>query len=170
MSFDFLDHDLERMANVFFNENEQLRILEIGSRDGNVSNYLIKTLLKHPNSSLICVDTFENDFQSFLLNIKGSLHPNKVRFYKLSSTDYFKTNKELFNFIYLDGVQEHFSIIDDLENVFKTVKIGGIVWIEYYLGGNTGLIKNLVDEFVQHHREQIEILYQEYQLAYRKIC
>lgn len=82
---------------------------------------------------------------------------------------FFETCSQTFNFVYIDGCHEPDFIERDMENGFKVVRKNGIMWMDDYMGGKGGVIKNTMDKFLEKHEGEYECIHRGYQLAVRKI-
>ncbi len=161
--------------------SKELHILEIGSYEGLSSCYFSDNFINHESSSLTCVDPFDiadpttpltdNTETIFKENIKKSKNSHKCIHYKGYSNDFFKENKRLFDFIYIDGSHQIEDIKQDFENSIKVIKKNGIIWMDDYLGGAIGNddIKNCIDDCLEKYKERIEIIHKGYQIAFRII-
>ena len=56
----------------------------------------------------------------------------------------------------------------DMINSFKFLEKNGIMWMDYYLGGDGIQIKNTMDTFLDNYRGQYELIHLSYQLAIKK--
>lgn len=166
----------------FYDKFKENKILEIGCFEGLSSTFFADNFLDNPNSSLTCVDPFltidNNDHKKFLLNneelnfdynISNCNNSNKITVHKITSDDFFKNNKNTFNFIYIDGSHEPEIIKRDMENSFRVLERNGIMWMDDYMGGDGILIKNTMDNFLNKYNSKIEIIHVGYQLAIRKL-
>ena len=55
-----------------------------------------------------------------------------------------------------------------MENSFRFLEKGGIMWMDDYGGGNDGSIKKTMDEFLVKYEGQYELIHKGYQLAIKK--
>ena len=183
----FLNSELYLYKN-FLNINNEYRILEIGCYEGMSSVFFSDILLNNYNSRMICVDPFLSDEINtiihvnnttetrFLNNIKKSNNYNKIIFYKTKSDNYFDNiinSSDSFNFIYIDGSHEVKDIEQDMENSFKYLEVGGIMWMDDYGGATNRPVlerpKVPMNIFLVKYKERIQVLHKGYQLAIRKI-
>lgn len=167
-------------------KKSKYNILEIGSFEGLSACGFSDNILDHPESTLDCVDPFIlsgtnskittkcvtlKTEELFRKNIDSSKHSKKITLHKMTSDQYFLTNKKLFNFIYIDGCHEPEFIKNDMENCFDCLEHNGIMWMDDY-GGNTtedGKIKIYMDNFLEKYKGQYNIIHKNYQLAIRKL-
>ena len=163
-----------------------VRALEIGSFEGLSSVCIAEKMLNYPGSFLKCVDPFlsiDNDHfqcmsneteENFRHNISICKNSDKIEFMKMSSVDFFKTNTETFNFIYVDGSHDPDVIVNDMEESFKVLENGGIMWCDDYLGGPDvpdaeKPIKQAMDKWFDKYTGQYEVILNSYQIAIQKI-
>jgi GR25 family glycosyltransferase involved in LPS biosynthesis len=147
-------------------EDKEYSILEIGCFEGCSSCFFSDNL---KISKMVCVDPFVSDGckqydhnylkNIFYNNIKKSKNYNKIKVKELYSDDFFKTNEELFDFIYIDGEYSDKQIKNDLDNSFKCIKPGGIIWCDDY--NNTW--KKTFLEFI--NKNEVTIIHEGYQLG-----
>ena len=177
----FINSEIQRKLKTFYNETEENRMLEIGCYEGLSSVFFADNFLDNPNSRLTCVDPFlnidTNDHLQFLLNneeknfdfnISRCKNTDKITVHKVTSDAFFQTNTQTYNFIYIDGCHEPEFIRRDMENSFKALEKNGIMWMDYYMGGDGIKIKNTMDTFLEQNKGKYEILNIGYQLAIKK--
>jgi predicted O-methyltransferase YrrM len=178
----FLDSECKQRLLHFLDQSKKTTVLEIGCFEGLSSTFFADNILDHPDSSMTCVDPFltvdNNDHVQFLqnneeahfdYNIKECKNASKINVHKITSDDFFKINSNMYNFIYVDGCHECDFISRDLENSFKVLEKGGIMWMDDYGGGDGIQIKNTMDKFLQEHHGEYDKIHAGYQLAIRKI-
>lgn len=179
----FLISEIKRDILHYVNKKQKYNILEIGCFEGLSACGFSDNILDHKESTLDCVDPFvlsgtnskitttcvTSDTElMFRKNINLSKNSKKITFHKMTSDDFFLTNKKLFNFIYIDGCHELEFIINDMENSFKCLEQNGIMWMDDY-GGGGGKIKIYMDRFLEKYKGQYNIIHKNYQLAIRKL-
>lgn len=177
----FIGSGLNLLATKYVDTTKKNTILEIGCYEGLSSVFLADNLLDHPDSSLTCVDPFltidTNDHKDLLTNgeelnfdhnIKICKNTNKIIINKITSDKFFETNDKIFNFIYIDGCHENDYITRDMENSFKALESGGIMWMDDYGGGSKVPIRYTMDKFLEKYAGQYELIYKGWQLAIRK--
>lgn len=166
---------------LFFDKKEY-NILEIGCFEGLSSVFFADNLLDHEKSTLTCVDPFltidTNDHRMYLQN-NQELHfdyntsvcknSQKITIHKTTSDKFFETNTKTFNFIYIDGCHEPDFIKRDMENSFKCLEKGGIMWMDDYSNQSNHEIKNTMNRFLEQHKDEYELLHMNYQLAIKKL-
>jgi len=177
----FNDSEIKQRITSFVDTSSKNTILEIGSFEGLSSVFFADNLLNHPDSTLICVDPFlkieNNDHAKFLDNVEERFDYNistcnnssKITVNKVISDDFFKTNTKTFNFIYIDGCHEPEIIKRDMENAFKVLEVGGIMWMDDYLGGNDKSIMNTMNDVLTGLIGQYKLIHKGYQIAIQKM-
>mgnify|MGYP000882405945 CR=1 FL=1 len=163
-------------------------ILEIGSYEGKSATYLINNSHWSDTISITCIDTwsggiehqerkidmldvekrFDNNSDLALRNSS----PNK-RIYKIKNTSdkalceiYANTNKEIYDFIYIDGSHQAPDVLSDAILSFKLLKKGGVIGFDDYLWSeNLAYGKDLlrcpkpaIDAFINIHFKLINII------------
>lgn len=159
----------------------QNNILEIGSYEGLSSCWFSDNLLNNQYSTLTCVDSWDlhdpitplsNQTEArFFANLPKSAHPGKCTIYKTTSDDFFEKLAPVarYNLIYVDGSHELFNIKRDIENSWKALAPGGIMWMDDYLGGADQItMKKCMDATLAQFAGQFDVIHQGYQLAIRK--
>jgi len=160
--------------------NPTYNILEIGCYEGGSSCFFSDNLLDGEDSTLDCVDPFlndvDNDHKSMLLNdeelrfdsnIKLSLNFNKITTHKITSDEFFTTNKKVFNLIFIDGCHSLDCVKRDLINSYECLVVNGIIWMDDYGGGTPEAnFRSFVDEFIIE--KKCEIIEKGYQIAFIK--
>jgi hypothetical protein len=178
----FLDSELKQKLLNYINKDAKNSVLEIGCYEGLSSVFFADNILNHPESTMICVDPFlninnndheyllvNNEEDNFDYNISICSNKEKIIINKITSDLFFKTNKRIFNFIYIDGCHECDFITRDMENSFKFLESGGIMWMDDYGGGDGGKIRNTMNKFLSDYVGQYNIIHTGYQLAIIKI-
>lgn len=126
----------------------KLKILEIGSFEGMSTTWFLDCV---DECQITCIDTwaggndhdpnndeinFENAKQNYEYNI--SHHPGRVTVMQMSSYDALislNTQKELFDFVYVDGSHTAIDVNTDLVLSWRLLKIGGIIYCDDYFWG-----------------------------------
>jgi len=173
----FLTSEIRSRLNEFITP-QTYRVLEIGCFEGLSSVFFAEHLLTG-ESSMICVDPFlnieTNDHKQYLVNneeanfdynIRTCPNANKIDVRKITSDEFFKTNTNTFNFIYIDGCHERDFVTRDMENSFAALESEGIMWMDDYGGVQ---IKETMDAFLDKYQNQYTLIHSGYQLAIRKI-
>jgi predicted O-methyltransferase YrrM len=162
------------------------KALQIGAYTGDASVWLYENLLSHPESVLVDVDTWEGSDEpshhemnwSTVENLydsktKKGQEENKIIKYKGTSDDFFKNNKETYDFIYVDGDHTAYGVIKDAISSYECLNIGGIIaFDDYQWSAGLGPLKEpkmAIDAFSSIYRDRLQLVLQEYQAWYRKI-
>jgi predicted O-methyltransferase YrrM len=137
--------------------------------------------LNNQYSTLTCVDSWDlhdpitplsNQTEArFFANLPKSAHPKKCTIYKTTSDDFFEKIAPVarYNLIYVDGSHELPNIKRDIENSWKALAPGGIMWMDDYLGGADQItMKKCMDATLAQFAGQFDVIHQGYQLAIRK--
>jgi predicted O-methyltransferase YrrM len=177
----FLTSEIRQRILQFIDTSKINTILEIGCFEGLSSVFFADNLLNNTNSRLTCVDPFlnidnndhlifltNNEENNFDYNIKHCNNSNKIEVKKITSDTFFETNTRTFNFIYIDGCHECDFIKRDMENSFKVLEKGGIMWMDDYGGGDGIKIKNTMNTFLDTYNGLYDVIHIGYQLAIRK--
>jgi len=177
----FLGSEIRKYITSVVDGSKEQRILEIGCFEGLSSVFFADKLLDHEKSSLVCVDPFmkleDNDHAQYLMNdeetnfdhnISTCKNVEKITVNKITSDEFFDINEKMYTFIYIDGCHDTEFITRDMENSFKFLESGGIMWMDDYRGGKDDAIKNTMDAFLVKYQGEYELLHMGYQLAIRK--
>lgn len=178
----FLQSEIKRDVLKFLDKSKENKILEIGCYEGLSSVFFADNFLDHPNSILTCVDPFlniinndhvnllkNNEENNFDFNISKCKNSDKIIIHKITSDVFFENNNNTYNFIYIDGCHEPDFIKRDMENSFNILEKNGIMWMDDYLGGRDGQIKNVMDKFLEKYHGHYKLIHKGYQLAIQKI-
>jgi len=114
------------------------KLLEIGSFEGNASMFVARNF---PNASVICVDNwvgteeYKNiNFNNLEINFDGNTKEFKnIVKIKSSSDEFFKSNIEKFEIIYIDGYHKGFQVLKDFQNSWKILKNDGVIIFDDYI-------------------------------------
>ena len=178
----FLGSEIRKYITSVVDGSKEQHILEIGCFEGLSSVFFADKLLENEKSSLVCIDPFmkleDNDHTQYLMNdeeanfdhnISICKNVEKITVNKITSDEFFETNEKMYTFIYIDGCHNTEFITRDMENSFKFLESGGIMWMDDYRGGKDDAIKNTMDAFLVKYQGKYELLHTGYQLAIRKI-
>jgi len=181
----FSGSELRRNLPRFIQSPEHPRsILEIGSYEGLSACYFSDELLNHPDSKLVCVDPFDSGDVTtevtpetellFRSNISLSKNASKVTLFKMFNRDFYAIQRqrlqsvtELFDLIYIDGSHLPADIILDMNECYKLLKPGGIMWMDDYYFGKDGSVKRAMDS-VLSSLTGYRIIHKDYQIAIQK--
>jgi predicted O-methyltransferase YrrM len=158
-------------------------MLEIGCFEGQSSVFFADHFLDHDRSTLTCVDPFltieDNDHIDFLqnqeeihfdYNLSICKHAKKIVVNKITSDAFFESldPETRYHFIYIDGCHKPDFIKRDMENSFRVLHTGGVMWMDDYRGGDGIQIKRSMDHFLETYAGRYILLHSGYQLAIQK--
>jgi predicted O-methyltransferase YrrM len=158
--------------------NEPLRALQIGTYTGDATEWLLNN---REIQYLHDVDTWGGseeiaheslDFNSVESYYDSRFNDTRIYKYKMTSDDYFASNKSQFNFIYIDG--DHTALQTSLDglNAFRLLESGGVMAFDDYLwnyNGNRFLEpKRGVDGFLEVCKDQYTVIESGYQMWIKK--
>jgi predicted O-methyltransferase YrrM len=111
-----------------------------------------------------------NEVEAMYDSVTAGLNTTK---YKGRTEEFFKQNKESFDFIYVDACHDKESAAYDLNESFKILNIDGVIACDDYLW-LMDLDPSLrpfeaINEFIEENKEKIEILINNYQLWFKKL-
>ena len=179
--------ELKQHLHKYIDPKKKLCILEIGNFEGLSSSFFSDNYLDHTNSKLYCVDPFYisntisgittlnvtmNTEVLFHNNIKKSKNFKKFFTYKLTSDNFFeKINNVMFDIIYIDGNHTEISIKNDIQNSFKYINNGGIIWLDDYGGKTTNKdkISYIIDKYLDIYKDQFTVINKGYQYGLKII-
>lgn len=172
-------HDIKNNLGNFLDSSNKIDILEIGCYEGLSTCFFLENFCLHPKSTITCVDPFnindrttpltDNTKTNFYHNISLCDNREKVKVYETYSNNFFTENKKEYDFIYIDGSHELNDIIYDMNESDKCLRMGGIMWLDDYLGGDGKQIKDVMDKFVVDNDQRYKILFTNYQLGLIKL-
>tara|TARA_B000000609_G_scaffold129631_1_gene103927 strand:- start:440 stop:1066 length:627 start_codon:yes stop_codon:yes gene_type:complete len=172
----FIKSDIQKNLHKYIDKRKKNFFLEIGTYEGLASIWFAKKYLSSVESYLDIVDPFIitdkttemliNTEENFLYNY-SKIKSNKIKFFRMKSDDFFKLNNKKYNFIYLDGSHELDDITNDLINADKHLLENGIIWCDDY--GKKSLDCYIpIDNFYEKNKDRYEIIFKNYQIAFRK--
>jgi predicted O-methyltransferase YrrM len=162
------------------------RYLQIGAYTGDASVWLYENLLKDSDSVLVDVDTWEGSEEPVHYNMNWhtveSLYDaktitareeRKIVKYKETSDSFFKNNREMYDFIYIDGDHTAYGVLKDAVAAYECSNVGGIIaFDDYQWSAGLGAIKEpkmAIDAFQEIYKDRVELLLRDYQCWFRKI-
>lgn len=166
-------------------ENKEIKILHLGAYTGHGT----KWMLERVKGFCIDVDTWTGSVTSDgHLDKHEDFYDSRIEKlydeqtsglpttkFKGTTSDFFKQNKETFDFIYIDASHKKSDVAFDLSESFKVLNIGGVIACDDYLWNSDDLSISrdlipyeAIKEFVESNRENIEILVDNYQLWFKK--
>lgn len=174
--FDPIIPNFKHVFDNYFKEKDDLVMLQVGAYSGKSSEWILKNIKE--SCVLIDIDTWlgspseeghiDNYQQNFddvekkydfrMKNFKN------VKKFKGTSDDYFKSiedQKEIFDFIYVDGSHKRDDVYKDAINSYKHLKIGGVIaFDDYYwnIDQDESLIPHhAIKKFISEHKLNIII-------------
>lgn len=181
---------LQAMKTVGLDPKKPLKILEIGSFEGRSACWISDNLLDHPDSSLLCIDTFcgSEEYGSmmktifehaavalknrFLDNISLSKNSHKVRLIQKDSREILPELCQLYNdfdICYIDGGHHEETAFIDGENCYCLTRPGGLMifddvqWGEHWGYPVLKATNRLQDEF-----KHLELIVDDWQRIYKR--
>jgi predicted O-methyltransferase YrrM len=185
----FQNDGLKNFQDVLIPEfsEKNARYLQIGAYTGDASVWLYDNLLKDTDSVLIDVDTWEGSEEPVhyqmnwttvesLYDVKTSAAraDRKIVKYKGTSDDFFKNNREMYDFVYIDGDHTSYGVIKDAISAYECLNVGGIVAFDDYLwlGSDNpeDCPRMAIDSFLAIYVKRVEVISRGYQLWATKIA
>lgn len=165
--------------------DKEVRCLQIGAYTGDASVWLVDNVLRHPDSVLVDVDTWEGSQEPShyemnwktveqLYDLKTATARANRKILKVKGTSdwFFKNNLEHYDFIYVDGDHTAAGVLKDAVNSFQYLKPGGIIGFDDYLWsaglGETKEPRIAIDAFYQAFKDELEVLVKDYQVWFKK--
>lgn len=176
-----------------FENQENLRFLEIGTGHGRSSVWMLENVLTAPSSKIITIDiqnvrsykrgALNFDFGDELsLTLEQNLQPyietKKCEFYEMDSKLFLKklfggnlnsgfaTCDTKFDFVYLDGCHDPDYVMFESPIVFDMLKPGGFLLFDDYGWGNC---RFGIDAFLLCYKSKINVLLKEWQVLVEKL-
>jgi hypothetical protein len=123
--------------------DKPVTFLQIGAFTGNASKWLVENILTHPKSKLIDVDAwtflpliagFESKKieEKYDLQMQEHIKTGKVVKIHSYSSDFFNTNTDTFDFIYVDGGHATEEAVEDGNNAIMALVPNGIISFDDY--------------------------------------
>jgi predicted O-methyltransferase YrrM len=164
----------------------ELLFLQVGVYTGDATEYFLKKFSNFQKFTLYDVDTwmtgdseemrafdFERIYSKYLSRFEIELSGSRLVSHRCSSDYFFAVNKDRFDFIYVDGSHEPKQIIRDAIHSFDSLKPGGILAFDDYLGATElemhSRPKFALDFFQDLFPGQLEILVKNYQIWFKKL-
>lgn len=176
--------NFEKYLIPLFKDKLNLRFLEIGCFEGMATLWLLKNILTHSTSRIVCIDTFKgseehkkltstinNLYTNFYINTKEYKH--KIDIYIGTSETQLRRLDGNFDFIYIDG--SHFApdVLSDAVLSFPLLKKGGIMIFDDAEWNNRSKAEECpklgVDSFLNTFVGKYEILLKDYQIVIKKL-
>jgi predicted O-methyltransferase YrrM len=166
---------------------KSIRILQIGAYTGDASVWLGNNILSTNSSSiLIDVDTWDGSDEPAHKKLNWDTveavydaktikwrQERKIVKYKGTSDSFFANNREMYDFIYVDGDHTSYGVIKDAINSYESLNVGGFIAFDDYQWsaglGAENEPKMAIDSFRNIYKDRVELALQGYQCWFRKI-
>jgi predicted O-methyltransferase YrrM len=153
-----------------------VRFLEIGSYEGRSTVWFLENILRHPGSTITCIDIFSEprwDLR-FDHNVRASQHAAKVRKLKGRSADHLvDLAGQSFDVIYIDGSHDAADVLLDATLSWPLLAPAGILLFDDYEWEPDKPVSErpqlAIDLFLDAIKGQFALLYKNYQVAVRKL-
>ena len=178
---DWFSNNITIWEKFVINKIYRINYLEIGSFEGRSTIFIGE--LKNTNS-ITAVDTWEGSnehsnstsfikvFENFKINI-NILNKSNIKFFKTTSDNFFKDNKNVYNLIYIDGFHEYTQIKKDFVNSLNCIEKNGYIicddflWF-FYQDLNKNPIKAIL-ECYNEYKKELSVEFIDYQIIFKKI-
>jgi predicted O-methyltransferase YrrM len=181
LSQDWFSHNVYDWQKTLENyTNIKFEYLEIGSFEGCSGLYIAEN---YPGANLTCVDAWDaNTIGNENLNLKNielnfdeniSEYKKRCLKIKMKSIDFFSTNKNRYNVIYIDGSHEAIDVFNDCTAAWKILENEGtMIMDDFFWRLNQNIInspaKAIVDFFNTIEGEYKILKLTKYQISIRK--
>jgi predicted O-methyltransferase YrrM len=198
MAYNFKDHwfdSADIQKHVKLDVSSELHILEIGSHEGKSTVWFIDNMLKHPSSTITCIDpwiefvqnnvsTYSEDrserkdsiYQTFLNNIAETKQQEKVVVKVGLSGDLLKTLSQKYDVILIDGNHTCKFVLEDSVLAFSLLKTGGyVIWDDYQWvnpfvkSTELNTPKLAIDSFLKCYSPYLSVINKDYKVIAKKI-
>jgi predicted O-methyltransferase YrrM len=158
---------------------QNLQFLQLGAYTGDATVWLLDNVLSDETSHLTDVDTWQGSDEiahhdinfsdvEQVYDSKTSHYKNLTKF-KGTTIEWLKAAPfDYYDFIYVDADHTAAGVLIDAELSFLSVKPGGIIAFDDYLwteGRGAHLEpKSGINVFIDRHKEDLEIIHNEYQM------
>ncbi len=157
-------------------KDKQVDFLQIGAYTGDATLWLFENILTNQESTLTDVDTWEGsdevvhkkmdwDDVETVYNSRTEQFIEDGRLIKIKNTsnNFFSTNNNMFDFIYVDGDHTAMAVLKDGLSAFNYLKPGGVLaFDDYTWSEGSGDImrdpKPAVDAFLLFHKKNISVI------------
>lgn len=163
-----------------------MRCLQIGAYTGDASQWVYHNLLGENGSILVDVDTWEGSDEPvhrqmnwstvetiYDVKTKAARENRKIVKYKGTSDSFFKNNREMYDFIYIDGDHTAYGVLKDAVAAYECLNVGGILaFDDYQWSAGLGALKEpkpAIDAFSFVYKDRLELILKEYQCWFKKI-
>jgi predicted O-methyltransferase YrrM len=177
---DWFSYNITMWEKFIINKIYRINYLEIGSFEGRSTAFIGE--LKNTNS-ITAIDTWEGSdehnnisfkkvFENFKKNI-NILNKSNIRFFKTTSDNFFKNNKNVYNLIYIDGNHEYTQVKKDFVNSLNCTEKNGYIicddflWF-FYQDLNKNPIKAIL-ECYNEYKKELTVEFLNHQIIFKKI-
>jgi len=177
---DWFSMNIKIWEKLVINKIRHINYLEIGSFEGRSVVFVGE--LKNTNS-ISAVDTWEGSnehnnismikvFENFKKNI-NILNKSNIKFFKTTSDNFFKNNKNFYNLIYIDGNHEYTQLKKDFANSLNCIEKNGYIicddfkWFVYQDIGKNPM--KAILEVYDKYKKELSIEFINYQIIFKKI-
>jgi predicted O-methyltransferase YrrM len=156
----------------FFENQTDLRFLELGSGNGLCANYLLDNWPCYVDTVDIeeCRIVKENDIEysiSTINNLKPFIDTNRCSFHLMSTKDFLINNQDKqYDFIYIDASHDKDWVLYDAVTAFNLLKVDGLLIFDDYGWGECSIG---IDNFLNCYDKHVEIFYKSWQIMIRKL-
>jgi len=177
------DTPLEELLSELKNRKD-LKFLEVGSCEGQSTDWFIENFLWHKNSMITCIDTFYDDqfydepneehrkkidgvtvYDLFKKNILDC-NINKVMFFRGRSNVGLKLlQNSYYDFIYIDGNHQKEKVTEDCNLAWPLLKENGLMLFDDYDGIE---VKSAVDDFLLKIKMKSTVIHKNKMFLLRK--
>jgi predicted O-methyltransferase YrrM len=168
-----------------FKNKPNLNFIEIGSYEGKSAVWLLENILTDPTSKMTCIDLFEGHQSEVISNpdYEEYFHYNiepfkdKVTVYKGYSSPILRKfpYEKTFDVAYIDGSHTAYGTLEDAILIHPLVKNDGLIIFDDY-GWKNHLDLSpqnnpelAIDTFYNVFKNQYEVIYQGWQVIFKKI-
>ena len=182
----FTPTNFDEFLNIY-KDKPNVNFLEIGSFEGQGTNYFIDNFLSGKNSRITCIDPWikygeaslakmnewddvmnESTYNIFCSNVKHNI--DKIIIHRGFSIDILPQINDLYDFIYVDGDHSKEAVYKDAILSFEKLKINGILIFDDYLWENNGQSPKIaIDKFLDEYNDKINVLMINYQVIIKKL-
>jgi hypothetical protein len=180
---------VETGAKKIFEENlsdyagKKINFLQIGAFTGDASVWLLENILTNSESTLTDVDSWAgySGLEGFTWETahdeyknKLSSYSNKVSSIQMTSDQFFKQNKNMYDIIYIDGDHSGGSVLRDAVNAFDCLTDNGLLIFDDYIfaSGHQSIMccpKYAIDSFINIHWFDLTKIYEGTQMWLKKV-
>lgn len=159
-------------------KNRPVKWLEIGTYEGRSALWAVEHVLKHTDSSITCVDTWDDPkvFSTFKKNIKHA-PKEKITYIKSSSRDALKKPALIkrgaqFDVVYIDADHHSSSVLEDAILAFPLLKPGGLMIFDDYTYSkerDNRCPKQGIDAFLNAFAQHVHVKSARWQVVVQKL-